>query len=172
MLRIARAKAPRARLHHGDISDFSLDRRFDVVLCPFDTINHVTSFSKWRRVFERAHSHLERDGVFIFDVNTEYKLECYAEEPSLTENTDSCLSMIEVRKRRRYHYDIVLKRFERRKNGLFKLNTMVLPELVVPTERILKALGVYFSSVTMVDPDRRRPNDQTDDLFFICRAPR
>jgi hypothetical protein len=80
--------------------------------------------------------------------------------------------MIEVRKRRRYHYDIVLKRFERRKNGLFKLNTMVLPELVVPTERILKALGVYFSSVTMVDPDRRRPNDQTDDLFFICRAPR
>lgn len=172
MLRIARLKAPKARLHHGDISDFDLERRFDVVICPFDTINHITSFDKWRGVFKGAHQHLNPGGIFIFDVNTEYKLECYADEPAVTENTDEYLSMIEVRKLRRYNYEIVLKRFERRSQGLYKLNTMVLPELVVPTERILKALSVYFKTVTMVDPDRRQPNDSTDDLFFVCREPR
>jgi SAM-dependent methyltransferase len=172
MLRIARAKAPKARLHHGDICAFELKRRFDVVLCPFDTINHVTSFAKWKRVFARAHQHLSPGGVFIFDVNTEYKLECYAEEPSLTENSDRFVSLIEVRRKRRFNYDIVLKRFERLRGGNYKLNTMVLPELVVPTERILKALSTYFTTVTMVDPDRRRPNVFTDDLFFVCRGPR
>jgi SAM-dependent methyltransferase len=172
MLRIARSKAPKARLHRGDICSFNLKRRFDVVLCPFDTINHVTSFAKWKRVFARAHQHLNPGGVFIFDVNTEYKLECYAEEPSLTENTERFVSLIEVRRKRRYNYEIVLKRFERQKGCIFKLNTMILPELVVPTEQVLKALGTYFTTVTMVDPDRRRPNGFTDDLFFVCRGPR
>lgn len=172
MLRIARSKAPQARLHHGDICDFTLNRRFDVVVCPFDTINHVTSFSKWKKVFAKAHQHLNPGGVFIFDVNTEYKLECYAEEPSLTENTTQFVSLIEVLRKRRYHYEIVLKRFERQKSGHFRLNTMTLPEIVVPTERIVKALGTYFTTVTMVDPDRRRPNAFTDDLFFVCRGPR
>lgn len=172
MLRIARRKAPKARLHHGDICDCNLNRRFDVVVCPFDTINHVTSFAKWKRVFANAHKHLTPGGVFIFDVNTEYKLECYAEEPSLTENTAQFVSLIEVLRKRRYHYEIVLKRFERLKSGHFRLNTMTLPEIVVPTERILKALSTYFTTVTMVDPDRRRPNAFTDDLFFVCRGPR
>jgi SAM-dependent methyltransferase len=172
MLRIARQKAPKAKLHHGDITECTLGKRFDVVLCPFDTINHVTSFTKWKKVFARAHEHLNPEGVFIFDVNTEYKLECYSDEPSVTENSARFVSVIEVQRRRRYQYDIVLKRFERRKGGSFTLHTMVVPEIVVPTDRILAALGERFKRVTMVDPDRRAPNAHTDDLFFVCREPR
>lgn len=172
MLRIAAHKAPKATLHHGDITRCSLEKRFDVVLCPFDTINHITSFTKWKRVFARAHEHLNPQGVFIFDVNTEYKLECYCDEPSVTENSERFVSIIEVKRRRRYHYDVVLKRFERRRGALYTLHTMVVPEIVVPTEQVLAALGERFRRVTMVDPDRRAPHAHTDDLFFVCREPR
>jgi SAM-dependent methyltransferase len=172
MLRIAKTKAPRAKLHHGDISSFDLKSRFDVVICPFDTINHVTSRAKWRGVFERAHQHLNPGGIFIFDVNTEYKLECYADEASVTENSDDFVSIIQVNRLKRFNYEIVLKRFEKAGRGSFKLHKMVLPELVVPTETILDYLGVYFKTVTMIDPDRRRPGPETDDLFFVCRDPR
>jgi SAM-dependent methyltransferase len=172
MLKIARKKAPRARLHQGDITNFNLGRRFDVVVCPFDTMNHVTSFAQWKHVFQRAHEHLNVGGVFIFDVNTEYKLESYRHEPFVTENSDNFVSIIEVRKVRRHRYEIVLKRFHREAPKRFGLNQMVLPEIVVPTDRISQALGMHFSQVTMVDPDRRRPCDETDDLFFVCRGPR
>jgi SAM-dependent methyltransferase len=172
MLKIARKKAPRARLHHGDITEFDLGRRFDVIVCPFDTMNHVTSFAKWKRVFQRAHKHLNPGGVFIFDVNTEYKLECYREEPFVTENTDKFVSIIEVRRLRRYRYEIALKRFRRLNKGQFELSQMVLPEIVVPAKQVIGALGNYFTSVTMIDPDRRQPGTETDDLFFVCRGPR
>jgi trans-aconitate methyltransferase len=59
MLSLAKKKAPRASLLLGDITNFSLRRRFDVILCPFDTINHVTSFAQWKKIFAGVHSHLE-----------------------------------------------------------------------------------------------------------------
>ncbi len=172
MLKIAQKKAPRARLHHGDITEFDLKRRFDVIVCPFDTMNHITSFSKWKRVFNRVHEHLKPGGVFIFDVNTEYKLECYREAPFVTENTDDFVSIIEVHRRRKHRYEIVLRRFMRNQNGRFELNKMVLPEIVVPTKLIINALGTYFAKVTLIDPDREHPSRETDDLFFVCRNPR
>lgn len=173
MLKIASKKAPKAVLHRGDITNFNLERCFDVVVSPFDTINHVTSLKGWRAVFKNAYKHLNPGGVFIFDVNTEYKLESYSREPFVTENTADSVSIIEVRRERRYRYKIVLKRFVRRRGGgSFAGFEMILPEIVVPTERIVSELAGYFTSVTMVDPDRRRPGEETEDLFFVCRGKR
>jgi len=172
MLALARTKAPTARLIHGDITSFALDERFDAIVCPFDTINHVTSFAKWRQVFERAHRHLTPGGVFIFDVNTEHKMEEYATDPVTADVERNVVSMVQVERRRRYHYDVILRIFRRRSGKLFELNEMVLPELVVPTPRILRELSTYFRKVTLVDPDRRRPSPYTEELFFVCRDPR
>jgi SAM-dependent methyltransferase len=74
MLAIARAKVPDARLIEDDITTFELGERFDVVICVFDTLNHLTSFDGWKALFERAHAHLAPGGLFMFDVNTAAKL--------------------------------------------------------------------------------------------------
>ncbi|MFI5240104.1 MAG: class I SAM-dependent DNA methyltransferase [Candidatus Saccharimonadia bacterium] len=70
MLSIARTKAPSAKLLKGDMRNFTLDEQYDVVLCIFNSINHLTNFSDWLVVFRRAWEHLLPDGIFIFDVNT------------------------------------------------------------------------------------------------------
>jgi SAM-dependent methyltransferase len=172
MLSIARKKAPRARLLEGDITSFSLQERFDVILCPFDTINHVTSFSLWKRVFANACAHLNPNGIFIFDVNTEHKMESYRLDPVTAEVTQRYVSIVEVSRSKRYHYTVHLKLFKRQGRDTFKLYSMNLPEIVVPNERIVRALSRHFSSVTLVDPDRRRPTSQTEELYFICQRPR
>jgi ubiquinone/menaquinone biosynthesis C-methylase UbiE len=172
MLAIARKKAPKAKLLHGDITQFDLSERFDAIVCPFDTINHVTSFAKWKNVFERAHRHLNPGGVFIFDVNTEHKMEEYRSDPITADVENDVVSMVQVKRRRRYHYDVILKIFRRRTGSEFTLNEMILPELVVPTPTILRELAKYFRTVTLVDPDRRRPSSCTEELFFVCRDPR
>ena len=49
---------------------------------------------------------------------------------------------------------------------------MNLPELIVPAQKISLALSHHFSSVTLVDPDRRKPTELTEELYFICQNPR
>lgn len=172
MLRLARKKAPRARTFLGDITTFDLTSSFDAIICPFDTINHVTEFAGWKGLFEQAHDHLNPGGVFIFDVNTEHKMEEYRLDPVTADVEKDVVSMVQVERIRRYRYNVILRLFERSRGQHFILREMVLPELVVPTPRILKELSKYFRTVTLVDPNRRRPSAYTEELYFVCRNPR
>src|SRR5207249_12143326 len=51
MLSVARKKVPRSKLFRHDMVDFQIDARFDVIICVFDSINHVRRFSDWKKVF-------------------------------------------------------------------------------------------------------------------------
>ncbi len=44
-----------------------------VAVCTLDSINHVTDVNKVDKAFSKVSLFLEKDGVFIFDVNTLYK---------------------------------------------------------------------------------------------------
>jgi predicted TPR repeat methyltransferase len=75
MVSVARKKVPRAKLFQQDMVDFRIDGRFDVIVCGFDSINHVRRFSDWKKVFAAVCRHLSPGGCFIFDINTLRKLE-------------------------------------------------------------------------------------------------
>src|SRR5258706_16406806 len=70
MLAIAAGRGLRADLFQADIAAFSLGTSFDVVICVFDTLNHLARFESWRQIFGRVHEPLADDGIFVFDVNT------------------------------------------------------------------------------------------------------
>ncbi len=44
-----------------------------VAVCTLDSINHVTDTNKVDKAFSKVSLFLEKDGVFVFDVNTTYK---------------------------------------------------------------------------------------------------
>src|SRR5271170_5277012 len=48
MLEVAARRVPRARLVRGDMASFDLGTRFDVVICVFDTLNHLATFDGWK----------------------------------------------------------------------------------------------------------------------------
>jgi SAM-dependent methyltransferase len=172
MIEIAKKKAPKAEVSVGDITDFSFDERYDAIICPFDTINHVTSFAAWKRVFANAHKHLNPGGVFIFDANTEAKMERYAIEPVFAEIMDDEISIVDVKRVRRYRYLVHLRLLKRIKGETYRNHEVLIPEIVVPTQTILKELSTYFKRVTLVDPDRKAPSDETEELFFVCQGAR
>ena len=41
----------------------------------YDTINHLTLFSDWKKVFRNVSDHLKDNGLFVFDINTLHKLD-------------------------------------------------------------------------------------------------
>lgn len=172
MVKEARKKVPSCTFSVGDITAVTGIGHFDIVLCAFDTINHITEFSLWKKVFKNAHAHLNDKGIFVFDINTEKKLTRYFEEPPFAEIKKGNTSVFEVFKRPRGRFDIVVQVFKKRADSLFSMKEMVVHEATFPVPRIVRELSKYFGSVHILDLERPTPNSESEELYFICSKPK
>lgn len=170
MLSIARKKVPRAKLSRQDMVDFQIDERFDAVLCVFDSINHVRRFSDWKRVFARVRHHLSPGGCFIFDINTQRKLERHIAEPPWLRPFGRNLLIIDVTALANHGSNWNIKVFEHVNHAQYVLHEEDIVEVSFPLGKIMGALRSYFANVRVVDTDRRRPTGKSERLFFICKG--
>lgn len=78
MLNVARDKALEENLDVlylcQDIREFELYGTVDAIICTLDVLNYITKPEDLRLVFSLVKNYLNPDGIFIFDINTEYKL--------------------------------------------------------------------------------------------------
>jgi hypothetical protein len=150
---------------------FDLGERFDVVLCVYDSINHLLRFEEWRSVFARAHEHLNEDGLFIFDINTQHKLAEFAGRPAMAEwFGDGNLMVLEISTAGRGVANWGARVFERVHDSEYRLHSEDIPEISFPPERIRAALERLFSRVSVLDSQRSRPTARSERLHFVCRA--
>lgn len=169
MLEIAAHKVPQARLFRADMTRFALHEPFDVVLCVFDSINHLVSFEHWEAVFDRAREHLADRGVFIFDVNTERKLASFAAAPPWTQwFGDDNLLLIDVRNEGDGVYAWKVRIFEHRSAAGYRLHVEDIREAAFPLERVRSCLGERFHRVRIYDAERSRPTTRSSRLHFVC----
>lgn len=91
MLDVARQKLIKkgrsARLCHGDMSEFSLNKPLDSAICVCDGINYLTSPQKVRNTFKKVYDNIQTGGRFIFDISSAYKLKNMANQ-LYSEDTD------------------------------------------------------------------------------------
>lgn len=77
MLGIAREKLWEARIpvrfYEGDIRDFRLDEQFPLITCLCDSLIYLVEPEGLRKALVRIKNHLAPGGLFIADLNTEYK---------------------------------------------------------------------------------------------------
>jgi len=167
MLAIAKVKVPEAGLHLGDMSDFSLEKSFDVVVCVYDTINHLRALSEWKKVFERASAHLYKDGLFIFDINTFGRLdEVVAGPPAVREFEGGRMDMV-VRKFSDSEYDWDIKLTENLADGTKHEYQEHIIEAAFPIKDILMNFAEYFEVKEVVDIDGKEPSDDSRRIFFV-----
>ena len=62
-------------LLNQDITDFELYGTVDLICSTLDTINYILCKRDLERLFKLVKNYLNYDGLFIFDINTRYKLE-------------------------------------------------------------------------------------------------
>ena len=80
MLDKARRKADDAGLDMlclcQDAAELDLYGTVDSAVCCLDSVNHITDYEQLKAAFAKVALFLEPGGLFIFDVNTEYKHRC------------------------------------------------------------------------------------------------
>jgi SAM-dependent methyltransferase len=171
MLEIASEKVPRVPLFRGDMTSFDLGERFDVVLCVYDSINHLLRFDEWKAVFAGAHDHLNDGGMFIFDINTQRKLADFASRRSTADwFGDGNLMVIEISNAGRGVANWGVRVFERVHGSEYRFQSEDIPEISFAPERIRAALEKWFSRVWIYDAQRSRPTARSERLHFVCRA--
>ena len=169
MLAVAAEKLPDVRLVREDMTRVALGERFDVVLCAYDSINHLLTFAEWEAVFDRAREHLDDGGIFVFDVNTEAQLATFVAQPPWTHwfGDDNLLVM-----------DVVeggdgvsiwsIHVFEHVGDHRYRLHMENIREVAFPRERVEASLGERFRRVRVYDADRSRPTSRSGRLHFVC----
>ena len=66
----AAVEAGMAEFVQGDAADFTFDRTFNYVVSTFDALNHLESFDALAGCFESVFDVLNKEGWFVFDLNT------------------------------------------------------------------------------------------------------
>ncbi len=169
MLAIAKKKFPKARFYLKDMTNFSIHKKFDAIICFSDAINHLHTFSEWRKTFQRVSTHLRKGGIFIFDMNTQVRLERLSHMTRyvspLLQNQFFTVKVSHV-KDTMYSFSIQL--FTMEKNAI-SLHEDVIMESSFPIQKVKKSLEGHFTIKDMLDVVRPKVSKKTGKVVFICK---
>lgn len=165
MLEVARTKLPEAKFYHQNMVSFELQERFDVILCLFDSINHLLDFEQWKQVFQNVHEHLNESGVFIFDVNTPEKLQRVVNDKPFVKEFEGNRMEMTVQEE---DDGVVNWRVRFQETGNSTLQEENIKEVAFPTNEITEALEQVFSSVD-VKAEPRSDTGVVERIYFSCK---
>ena len=169
MLAVAKAHLPGVHLVQADIAEFSLGTTFDVVICVFDTLNHLPTFDAWLAMFRQVDAHLAEGGLFVFDVNTVGRLSRLAAAPAHVEDFGPHTLIMDVMTSRAGVFPWDVRIFERVKDDEFRLHHERIGELGIPLARIHEALTPRFELLEATNTEGRPANDESDRAYFVYR---
>ncbi|MBI4008918.1 class I SAM-dependent methyltransferase [Candidatus Roizmanbacteria bacterium] len=66
-LTIASEKLPDITFHTGDMIDFNLEKKFDVIICLFSAISYVRTITRLKKTLTNFYHHLKKGGVLIIE---------------------------------------------------------------------------------------------------------
>jgi len=64
----------KAKVICQDMCELSLNKKFNLITSVLDSTNYITEDEDLLQYFRKVHEHLKEDGLFIFDINSYYKL--------------------------------------------------------------------------------------------------
>jgi SAM-dependent methyltransferase len=163
MLQIAKKTVKNTKFVLSDMTRYKSKNKFDLVLCLFDSINHLTKKTDWVKFFSNSYSNLNDGGWLIFDINTVTKLEKFSKLGLIEQSFPDFLLKMKINKIKSvYLWDINILG----KNGKIlakeKINEISFPSDEIKRELIKKFKKILVVPVGIADKD-------PDRVYFICQ---
>lgn len=166
MISVAKEKVPSAKLFVQDMRNISLDITFDVIICVFDSINHLLKFKDWEKAFVSWKKHLNPGGIIIFDMNTIKKLDkLCGPNNKITKKKGDFVATLFVSKELGDIYVWHIKISKDNEPGIVDMYTK---ETSFKVSDIVQSLKKYFSDVMASDWDGNTLLESADRVVFVC----
>jgi ubiquinone/menaquinone biosynthesis C-methylase UbiE len=81
-------KRIKAKVICQDMTELSLNHSFDLITCVLDSTNYILDLEDLYKYFSGVYKHLKAEGIFIFDINSYYKLTTKLANNIFSYNTD------------------------------------------------------------------------------------
>lgn len=173
MLAIAREKSSDSILYLlQDMREFELYGTVDGVVSICDCINYITEPEDLLSVFKLVNNYLEKEGIFIFDLNTEYKYEQVIGDSVIADNREEESFIWEntyYSEEKINEYEVTL--FIKKENGLYEKQVETHYQRAYDLEEIkalLNEAGMEF--VAAYDAFTRNPvHDKSERMYIIAK---
>lgn len=169
MLEVAKKKLPEAKFYNQNMVSFELDKKFDVIICLFDSVNHLLDWEEWQQMFRNVQQHLSESGVFIFDVNTPEKLQRLVTEQPNIQEFDGGLMVMKVEDAGNGMINWHEKFFVRQEDTQYKLYEENIKETAFPVEQIQRELETTFSGVEVQPDPASKGRGIVERIYFSCK---
>ena len=165
-----RRRIPRGKFFVSSMHNFKIAEKFDVIFSANDAINFLKDFAQWKSTFKAANEHLNREGLFIFDVYTPKMLR---DTLQWLEKYNRCTSSVREFPKGYYYDKETVKGdtliwdariFERLPNGLYQLNKYKFKERIYPVIKMKSALSEHFDIL------EANLGEEGRKILFVCRA--
>ncbi|MDD2907772.1 MAG: class I SAM-dependent methyltransferase [Candidatus Gracilibacteria bacterium] len=167
MLEKAKKNLSKNDLVLADMTDFDLDKTFDVVLCNYNSICHLLTWEEWKKFFSMAYKHLKKDGILIFDINTLFEFESITRDFAQFYTFGDDVVCLEMFKKTGY-FEWLIKIFSHKEGSDFELITEVVKENSFPISKIEKELKeTGFELLEKVDYHYGKVFAESERVYFI-----
>lgn len=175
MLNIASEKANKEGVDilflNQDMCNFELYGTVDVIVCLLDSFNYLTKISAVKKLFKLVQNYLNPNGLFIFDINTQYKFENVLSDNLFYEIGDDVTYIWE----NYYNHKTKIARFDLtffvKEGMLYKRFDELHFERAYSHDEILEFIdnsGLKFISV-YDELKLRKPPKNSERNFYICK---
>lgn len=167
MLAQARPKRPDVRFVLGDMTNTRLNRSFDIVVCYFDSVNHLGGITALRKMFKTAKIHLKPGGFFLFDMLTPEGLEKW-DSVDIRRGSDYYVSI-------NGHFDpdkvkasVTIEGFVMAKGKTYQRFNQKITERSYSLDKVAESLTIAgFDDISVTSFDLTEPIEHTSRWYFV-----
>lgn len=152
-----------------DMSSFSTGKSYDAIISTFDSLNYLKSRAALLRTFECVKRELRDDGVFLFDMNSEYKFRnVYSDNSYILEGDGVFCAWANFFDEKTKKCDFYIDVFAEEKRGLYKRYSETQTERMFTLQEIkssIKKAGLTLIGV-FSDYEETPISDNTERYYF------
>ncbi len=172
MLNSAREKNPDALTICQSMTELDLFGTVKSCVSTLDSINHLLTYDDVKKAFSKISLFTEKDGIFIFDVNTGYKHAYVLADNTFVYDVDGVYCVWQNRfLRKRMMTDITLDIFIKENDGKYRRETDSFSERAYDIDRLTELLedtgfeviGLFGDNMTDA------PDDKSLRIYFEAK---
>jgi len=175
MLRHAKEKLPDAEFINTNMVHYISQKKYQIALCLFDSINHVLDFNDWKVFFKNVAYSLVEGGVFILDANTTERLNMITKRPALFAEFDSNYFYMKLIQKSTSNFIFDVRVLKRINDTVFEEEREEIEETTERGATIYAALNEAFSIVKVFNEKKEEidlnlfQEFEKHRWFFSCK---
>ncbi|WP_310739964.1 MULTISPECIES: class I SAM-dependent DNA methyltransferase [Psychrilyobacter] len=167
MVEIANRKIDAASFYVQDMRELKLDKKHDVVISLFDTVNHLISMEGLKKTFSSVWKNLNEDGLYIFDVVTRELMDEMFPGGNFIDDRGDIMIIWEHEEDMEEGVDYVdTTFFVKQKNGMFKKITEEYVKKIFTVDEIMNTAKEAGFQVVEVEENSELAGER---IFFTLK---